>query len=220
MTIDGISFEEVISTTRSMRRLDPDRVVDNASLEFVLRSATYAPSGANSQPVRWIVVRDAEQRRRLGDIYRRASTDIFAPYRKLALQDPPDPIATSVLHLVEHFGESPVIIAACTRDRRTADDSSPFSAPWDSPLLTAASTVWPSVQNLCLGARSVGLGTTPTVIHNILETEAAAVLGVPPEVAVWCLIPLGHPMGTWGVPRRKPFESVTFSDRWGEKWPV
>ncbi|MEN9505085.1 MAG: hypothetical protein RI958_1011 [Actinomycetota bacterium] len=215
---DSMTFEQVVSTTRSMRRLDPHRDIEPDTLEYILRCATYAPSGGNAQPVRWVVVTDAERRRQLGDIYRRASVDIFAPYRQLVLKDPPDPIAKSVLHLVEHFGESPVVIAACTRDRRTSDESSPFSAPWDNPMLTAASTVWPAVQNLCLAARSVGIGTTPTVIHNIIWHEVADVLGVPPEAAVWCLIPLGYPLGAWGTPKRKPVEAVTYRETWGASW--
>ena len=44
--------------------------------------ATKAATGGNSQPVRWIVVEDAEKRRRLGEIYRRCWAEIGALYRQ------------------------------------------------------------------------------------------------------------------------------------------
>ena len=62
---------EAIQTTRAMRRLDSSRPVSDADLRKVLEAATMAPSGGNSQPVRWIVVVDPQVRRQLGSIYRR-----------------------------------------------------------------------------------------------------------------------------------------------------
>lgn len=61
---------EAIRTTRSMRRLDPARDVSDEDLEAMIDAATRAASGGNSQPVRWLVVRDPELKRRVGDVYR------------------------------------------------------------------------------------------------------------------------------------------------------
>lgn len=216
----AVDFDEVLTTTRAMRRLDPDRPVADDQVHRLIEAATLGPSGGNAQPVRWIVVKDEAKRQQLGDIYKRASTGIFEPYRKLAKADPPDPIARSVLHLVDHFAEAPVVLAPCSRGRAVADERSFFAPPWDSPLLTTASSVWPCVQNVCLTARSLGLGTTPTVIHNILEAETRTVLGVPDDVVVWCLLPVGYPLGRWGRPKRRPVESVTYADEWGRPWQV
>src|SRR4051812_18484257 len=114
-----------------MRRLDPDRPVSDEDVHRLMEAATLGPSGGNAQPVRWIVVRDDAKRQRLGDIYKRASTDISQPYRTLAEADPPDPIARSVLPLVEHFGEAPLVLAPCSRGRSTSDERTPFAPPWD-----------------------------------------------------------------------------------------
>ena len=70
---------EAMATTRAMRRLDPDRDVSDADLLKVVEAATKAPSGGNSQPVRWLVVRDAAKRKQLGDIYRAC----WAPVREM-----------------------------------------------------------------------------------------------------------------------------------------
>lgn len=215
-----MDFYDVVSTTRAMRRLDPDRAVPSDVLERLLRAATLGPSGGNSQPVRWLVVTDPDKRAALGDVYKRASEGIFAIYRKLAQNDPPDRIAKSVLHLVEHFGESPAIVVPCTRVKSLEDPNSFFPEPWDSPLLTLSSAVWPCVQNFCLAARAEGLGATPTVIHNILEPEARQILEIPDDVYMWCMLPVGYPLGKWGTPKRRSVEDVTYVDSWGSPWPA
>jgi nitroreductase len=209
---------DVISTTRAMRRLDPERPVSAEDIERLLWAATYAPSGGNAQPVKWLVVTDQTLRSKLGDVYRRASEGIFAPYRSLAAQDPPDRIAKSVLHLVEHMGETPLMLLPCTRMPRQDTPDANFSPPWDNPLLTSASSVWPAIQNVCLMGRSLGLGVTPTVIHNILEDEVRGILALPENVIAWSILAVGHPLGRWARPQRKPPSAISYADQWGTPW--
>jgi nitroreductase len=52
---------EVMSTARTMRRFT-DEPVDDATLARCLRAATWAPSGANAQAWRFVVLRSPEQR--------------------------------------------------------------------------------------------------------------------------------------------------------------
>ncbi|MEY4392247.1 MAG: hypothetical protein RLZZ544_956, partial [Actinomycetota bacterium] len=64
------SFYDVISTTRSIRRIKPDPVPADV-LDRVLQAAVWAPSGGNRQPWRMIVVQDNDTKRKLGEIYAR-----------------------------------------------------------------------------------------------------------------------------------------------------
>src|ERR1700733_15565768 len=52
---------EVMSTARTIRRLS-DEPVDDAALTRCLQAAMWAPSGANAQAWRFVVLRSAEQR--------------------------------------------------------------------------------------------------------------------------------------------------------------
>ena len=52
---------EVMSTARTIRRFT-EEPVDDATLTRCLRAATWAPSGANAQAWRFVVLRSAEQR--------------------------------------------------------------------------------------------------------------------------------------------------------------
>jgi len=64
----GIDLFEAMSTLRSVRRLRSDPVPDDL-LRKVLTAATWAPNGGNRQPWRFIVVRNAETKRTLRDLY-------------------------------------------------------------------------------------------------------------------------------------------------------
>ena len=52
---------EVLSTARTIRRFT-DEPVDDTTLSRCLQAATWAPSGANAQGWRFVVLRSAEQR--------------------------------------------------------------------------------------------------------------------------------------------------------------
>ena len=50
-------------------------------------------------------------------------------------------------------------------------------------------------------------------VYNRLD-EVRDLLGVPSDQVTWCLIPVGHPLGTWAEPKRKPVSRVTYLDHW------
>lgn len=195
---------EAIATTRAMRRLDPTRPVSDADVLTIVDAATKAPTGGNSQPVRWMVVRDAEKRRRLGDIYR----DCWGPVHDLyAAQVAESPGAARMLrsadHLGEHMGDAPVIVIPCSR----------------GAVGQAESSVFPAVQNLFLAARALGLGTTLTTVHRQREADVRAVLGIPDDVTTWAMIPVGYPTGRWGEAQRRPVAEVAYWDTWKQPPP-
>ena len=59
MDIDAASVDEVLATTRAVRRrLDLERPVDNELLLDCIDLAEQAPTGGNLGSRRWIIVRD------------------------------------------------------------------------------------------------------------------------------------------------------------------
>jgi nitroreductase len=68
----SIDVFEAIYSARALRRFKPDPVPDDI-ITRVLDAAIRASSAGNAQNWAFVVVRDAEQRRRLGAIYRKAS---------------------------------------------------------------------------------------------------------------------------------------------------
>lgn len=182
---------EAIHTTRAMRRLDPQRPVAEADLRKILTAATKGPTGGNRQPVRWLVVRDPELRRRLGEVYREVARPVID-----ASDDPNSALSRSSYHLADHMGEAPVLVIPCADAR------------------TSPASVYPCVQNLMLAARALGLGSTLTTIHRVKEDAVREILSIPADVQTFAIIPIGYPLGRWGEAPRKPLEELVYWDRW------
>jgi nitroreductase len=210
--------DELLSTTRSVRRrLDLGRPVERELIEECLRLAQQAPSGGNRQGAVLVVVTDAERRRALGEIYRRA----WDRYRaEGVLGEPPrrdpDParrdqqrrIGRSAGYLADHMGEVPVLVVACHPGRTEDRPQVVQASAWGSVL--------PAVWSFMLAARARGLGSAWTTIHLFYEREAAEVLGIPyDEVSQVALIPVAHTVGTAFRPGpREPLESFARWDAW------
>ena len=192
---------EAIRTTRSMRRLDPARDVSDEALMTMIDAATRAATGGNSQPVRWLVVRDPELKQRVGTVYRTQARIRLKVYEEQARTNPEAArMLQSAYHLADHMGEAPALIIPCARGRRGHIESS----------------VFPAVQNLMLAARALGLGTTLTTIHLGDEAAVREILDIPEDVHTFAIIPVGYPLGRWGEARRRSPSEVTYWDTWGQ----
>ena len=70
---------EVLSTARTIRRFT-DEPVDDATLARCLQAASWAPSGANAQAWRFVVLRSPEQRAVVAEAARQALSVIEPVY--------------------------------------------------------------------------------------------------------------------------------------------
>lgn len=210
---------EAIMTTRAMRRYS-DRPVSDADIETCLRAAQQAPSGGNVQPQQYVVVQDTAMRSAIGDLYRRA----FDRYERSL----PEPTSftnetqadawrrtrDASRHLADHLAEVPVIVVFL----QPLIPWTPSDADGTMDIGRLDASVYPAVQNFCVAARSLGLGTALTTVIRIHGVELLALLGVPEgRFEVAALTPLGHPTGNFGVAPRKPAAAVTHWDTWGNK---
>ena len=218
-------FESIYSA-RAMRRFKSDPVPD-AIIGRILDAAIRAPSAGNSQDWVFIVITDAAQRQQVGDIYRRASMWVRQVFQKNA--PPPEAnrpqyerMLKSGFYLHEHMGEAPVLIVPCLRLRQPdlpkslpeeARNAILRESPW-----RAGASIYPAVQNIILACRALGLGTVLTTNHMLLEDEMKQLLGLPPEVMTFGLMPVGYPAGRFGPVIRKPIGDVVFRDRFAQQW--
>ncbi|MCY4513657.1 MAG: nitroreductase family protein, partial [Candidatus Tectomicrobia bacterium] len=73
MTFDVEQIDSVLRTTRAVRRrLDLDRPVSDEIILQCIDLAEQAPSGANIASRRWLVIRDAEVKAQVAELYRMA----------------------------------------------------------------------------------------------------------------------------------------------------
>ncbi len=213
-----IDVFEIMRTCRTVRRLRPDPVPDDL-LRKVLTAATWAPSGGNRQPWRFLAVRDAALKRRLGELYLPVWRSFSQAYTAHVEAQPPELRARqermirSADHLAEHFHEVPVIVVVCVH----TPDLAITDAGLDRPSVVGGASIYPAVQNLILACRAVGLGAALTTLLCFKEPEVRALLGIPEDWATCAHLPLGYPAGrAHGPVQRKPVENVSFLDRWDQ----
>lgn len=199
-----MDLHEAMYSLRAMRRLKTDPVPEELIWK-VLDAAIRAPSGGNRQPWNFIVVTDAEKKRKIGEWYLDGWNAVYGAAQG-AMQAEGDQARTlrSADHLANHLAEAPVFIIPTVRASGVAAVSG------------MGSSIFPAVQNLMLAARAEGLGTTLTTLHKAHEAEVKELLGVPEGVETMCLIPMGWPKGKFGQGPRLPVEKVTYWDGWGE----
>jgi nitroreductase len=200
---------EIMSTTRSMRRLKPGPVPGEL-IRKILEAGVSAPSGGNMQRWRFLVVRDPNVKQTIGAFYKRAWDEIVAPRYGAGEPAPgttPDRfkrMLDAAQYLADHIHEAPVWIIPCMGG--------------GAGTRTSGSSVYPAVQNMLLAARALGLGATLTTLYLNFEKEVDAALGLPPDVHTYALLPIGYPIGRFGPVRRVPLADVVYEDRWAQPY--
>ena len=225
-----IGLFEAIYSARSLRRLKPDPVPDEI-LSKILDAAIRAPSAGNAQHWAFVLVREPEQRRKLGAIYRKASDIASAIYRARGRpahmsEEQYRKFLAAGSYLWDHMGEAPVLLVPCLRERAPPPRASLpdwVGARYEQELAyerrIRGASIYPAVQNIMLACRAFGLGTVITTNHIRLEDEVKAVLGLPDDVSTYALMPIGYPVGKFGPLARRPVAEVTYEERWGTAWP-
>ena len=83
---------------------------------------------------------------------------------------------------------------------------------------TAASSIFPCVQNMLLAASALGLGSALTTLGIQAGDRLAELLALPPHVVPQAIVPLGFPARRLGPPRREPAAQHTHRDHYGRRW--
>jgi nitroreductase len=207
-----ISTLEAIKTLRSMRRLKPDPV-EPEKVRTILEAAGKAPSGGNSQPWEFIMVKDhllKQQLRNLAvkglEVY--AKSNLRIPKEAVAeFVDPGNPVAWLALNT----DKVPVLILACLNTKRAKRLSDEWA--WLEEQSNWAS-VFPAVQNLLLAARALGLGTAVSIFPLFQMAELKEVLHLPEYVKPGILVYIGYPIGRFSEPKRSPIENFIHENNW------
>ena len=175
---------EAIKTRRSIRRYKSNPVKDE-DIETILEAARWAPSWANTQSWKFIVVKDP------------------AIKAKLAETLSPGNPATSAVK------DAPVVIAACAElGKAGCYRGTPVTEKGDWYMFDAGL----AMQNLVLAAHSLGLGTVH--VGALDHKKAAQILGLPEGISLVELSPLGYPAEEAKTPRRKELSEFVFYEKY------
>ena len=236
-SVQGDLFD-VLYTCRAMRRLKPDPVPEDVLLKLV-DAAIHAPSSSNAQNWRFIIVRDAAQKKRIQDLWKqgwawykdtigsagpRPGEDIEGRSRTVKAGD----------YMVDHLHEAPALIFVTVKKDEVVAKAlaSPttvtaalrhlglgatlrlLAGAGNATATGTYSTAYPAVQNLLLAARGLGLGAVLTTPHLFHPGAYEKILGVPSGMTLAACIPVGYPMGNFGPVTRPDPRTVVAWDRY------
>jgi len=179
---------QAIKGRRSVRKYKPDPVSD-MTVEMVLEAARWAPSWANTQCWRFVVVRDPQMRDKLAATLKPETNRAAAAIR-----------------------EAPVTIVACAEKGRAGYYKGEVSTDKGDWFMFDVAL---AMQNLTLAAYAAGLGTVHVGLFD--AREAAIILEVPDNVVVVEMMPLGYPDQEPTAPPRKELAEIMFKEKYGSK---
>jgi len=200
---------EAMETCRAIRFFKKDPVPQEM-IDKVLYAATRAPSPGNSQGWDFVVVTDADLRKKLGDGISAVMVGAVEGATKQlggldALDDVSRRMLEGALNLAQTLEDVPVHILVCGKEIY------PPGAPSAAYVWSAA---YPAAQNILLAARAQGLGTCFTTYQLAAPDVIREVLGIPGDVHIAAYIPMGWPDANFGPLARRPVEDFTHVNGW------
>ena len=209
MTKLGLSADEVLTTTRSVRkRLDFDRAVPRDIITECIEIAHQSPSGSNSMRWRWLIIDDQDGKDFLAEIYRKRFYAYAAESGKPVSEQAGSAVQESGAYLADKMARVPALVIPLLADRMT--ESTPVSrqaSRWGSIL--------PGVWSFMLALRERGLGSCWTTLHLADEKLVAERFNVPYDQFTQAgLFPVAYTIGTdFKLAKRPPADTFI---RWNE----
>ena len=204
---------EAMTTTGTCRYFRDDPVPDEV-LVSAFSAARFAPQGGNRQPVRWIVVRDPERKRRLAEWYLEPWKAYLAGIGTGDVQVGALPKAvTDADYFAEHMHEVPALIVVCAE----LDGLHPTDNELGRLSVVGGGSIYPTVQNFCLALRAQGVASAMTTLLCYFEPQVKELLGIPDGLITAAHIAVGYPAR--GFPSklsRLPVEQIAFAETYGE----
>ena len=209
MDID--QFLGLAKRRRSIRQFKPDPIPDE-TVEKILEAARWAMSGANGQPWEFIVVDDKDTKAKLAAVRNEAQQLTIAMERS-RVSEMRQPRYREIEHTVPKsiLGDAPVIIVVCG-DPRTAQASvltRLCDRRWIVDENVAATT-----QIIHLAAAACGLGSQWVTIDRFCEELMKPILGIPPIIRVFSMVPIGYPAYEPKLPYRRELKEIVHYGRY------
>ena len=207
---------KVIQDRRSIREYTAEPVSEE-DLALILEAARQAPSGENAQPWRFVVVRDAATRKKLGALAgggsgRRFTSEFVTKQmqeRFSGLQDEEKKKAAfeklTSGKVSAFLADAPVDLVVCGK-----------KGVWDMPYDTSA-----AIENILLMVTALNLGACWVIAPCIDirdEERVKELLGMPEDYKAISIISIGHPTRPHRPRPRLPLNELVFTEKWGDKY--
>ena len=210
---------EVMRTTFAAREFT-DQPVSDGTIAKILEEARFAPSGGNRQGWKVLVVREDSSRAVLRELIAPQMQRYLAQVK--AGEAPLNTINTSRVsdeevaatqvpgRMLDNLTGAPVLLLVFVDLSVVAS----FDRHLDRVGVISGASIYPFVWNILLAARHEGLGGTLTTFAAGAETDVKAHFGVPDEMALAAMIPMGQPVKQLTRLTRKPVADFVRKEHW------
>jgi nitroreductase len=190
MDMDYENFLKLVKTRRTIRKFKTDPVPDEY-VEKIIEAGRWAPSGGNSQPWDFIVIKDKEIKDRIVDIVNEHNE--YSHKVELTREEDLRFPTVSSLAREPGYKNAPVFIIFCG-DPRTKEAY---------PLLTMltrgdshfASSLASAFLYMALAATTLGLGSqwVSATGHPFVKCLLKELLGIPQKLEIYDMMAVGYP---------------------------
>lgn len=187
---------EAIEGRRSIREFLPDPVSE-VDMERILDAARYAPSAGNGQPWRFLVLQEADNKRKLKEVVKQRMDERID---KADLpEEKKDEHKAQYRQYIEKILAAPVLVFVFVDKTQHAE-----LVGYDGAL---------AVQNMLLAAHALGYGSgyQTTIFPEDLVREY---FSVPDTYGFICAVPIGKAAAQPAMPERKPLKELIWEGRY------
>ena len=181
---------ELVKKRRSIRRFKPESIPDEY-VDKIIEAARWAPSGANSQPWEFIVVKKQELKDSIVQLIKEQGTF----QRKVELTREPELRMPGVVSPSERpsYADAPVFIILCG-DTRTKD-AYPMSADTQRKEAIFESSLASAFLYMHLAATALGLAPqwVSAVSNHSMQCLVKDMLAIPKEMQIYDMMAVGYP---------------------------
>jgi nitroreductase len=204
---NAMEFQDAVRTMGTCRYYR-DQTVPDEMLVRAIDAARFAPTGGNRQGVRFVVVKAAEKRRQLAELYLPLWQRYIGP---ADLANAAAPLRNAD-HFAHHLADVPALVVVCARVR----DLLATDAELDRLSVVGGCSIYLSVQNFLLACREQGLGTAVTTLLCYVEPQVKELLEIPDDFLTAAHIAVGWPQRSFPARlNRRPVEEIAFADTFG-----
>ncbi len=208
MEID--KFIELLKSRRSIRAYKPDPIPDEY-IQKIIEAARWAPSGGNSQPWEFIVIKKKELKDRIADLFIKS----VASLREAELTREKEMRIPALVGemMGPGFKNAPVLILLCGDPR--LNEAFPlvvFQKLGHEVFISNLASAFLCMQ---LAAKSLGLGSQwVSAAGNFMEDDLKELLNIPKGIKIYDMMAVGYPAYQLGPRSPRRIDEMTHYDQY------
>ncbi len=203
--MDIETFIDLLKSRRSIRAYKPDPIPDDA-IQKIIEAARWAPSGANSQPWEFVVIKRKDLKDKIADLFVKA----IKPVREAELtREKEMRIPALEMEMREPgFKSAPVFILLCG-DPRT-NEAFPLAVYQKVGHEVFISSLASAFLCMQLAAKSLGLGSQwVSAAGSTMEDDLKRLLHIPEKLKIYDMMTVGYPAYPLGPRSPRSREDMT-----------